>query len=369
MIPVKGYDETITEVNAHLILTWLSYLLLGRVVFQEKTSPEDQNAHTDKLLAKLNHLLPNECVFISSSSSREMLQCQRLAEKYNISDSIPLQEKLNLVWEYQKQEVSDLLKNKEAILKLTNSNSAIELAFKKLEKLEDSRKLVSLITRDKLLDIINEAILYPLIQKSKNERSAAPLLDCRNCYLTRIPEKSVEDASSADYWKSLKYLYLKGNNLAYLPKNIGKLLGITFLDISNNKLRTLPTEIGQLSLLREFVLSNNNLTELPVTIGNLSSLKHLHISKNQLVALPESIAQLELIRLFADYNRITAIPESIRKIPSLMVINIEHQYPSELNPQFSLSKQNLSNEGKKDTTLTHQIKPRLRIGKSSAWQE
>lgn len=62
-------------------------------------------------------------------------------------------------------------------------------------------------------------------------------------------------------------LYLNGNRLKNLPKEIGKLTNMEALYVDDNRLELLPPEIGDLTGLRYLLASNNNLQELPKRNG------------------------------------------------------------------------------------------------------
>ncbi|XP_025989436.1 leucine-rich repeat protein 1 isoform X2 [Solenopsis invicta] len=124
--------------------------------------------------------------------------------------------------------------------------------------------------------------------------------------------------------QSLRILDLSGNNICYLPRELGTLphlqqlllsqnnLGkspkskwawleqaairhnLHFLDISDNSLTNLPLQIRNLSALVHLKVSKNALTRLPCNIRVLRNLKVLDVAKNNLLYLPASITCLRL---------------------------------------------------------------------------
>ncbi|WP_235595064.1 leucine-rich repeat domain-containing protein [Leptospira santarosai] len=57
--------------------------------------------------------------------------------------------------------------------------------------------------------------------------------------------------------QNLKILSLGSNQLATLPKEVGKLQNLQELYLYNNRLTTLPKEIGKLQNLKELNLGGN----------------------------------------------------------------------------------------------------------------
>ena len=63
-----------------------------------------------------------------------------------------------------------------------------------------------------------------------------------------------------------------------LPKSIGNLSSLEWLNLSSNQLTSLPESIGDLSSLVELYLYSNQLTSLPESFWNLSSFWYFYIS-------------------------------------------------------------------------------------------
>ncbi|NDV57319.1 hypothetical protein D0T85_04250 [Bacteroides sp. 519] len=166
----------------------------------------------------------------------------------------------------------------------------------------------------------------------------------------------------------LEYLYLIGNNIAHLPKEICDLSELKDLAVGSNQLKALPQDIGNLTKLTElsfginkvkrlpdsFVLlknltkliaDNNLLEELPSDFGllenltfvnlhhnklvtlpdisNLKKLEHLYVENNLLESLPTSIGDLHNLQQFcADNNQLTVIPEGIGNLKQLQWLTL-----------------------------------------------
>ena len=110
----------------------------------------------------------------------------------------------------------------------------------------------------------------------------------------------------------MRELYLSGNQLSALPREIGQLSRLRTLYLNDNQLTGLPREAGRLSELRELHVHNNRLILLPPEIGQLSQLQRLNLHDNQLTGLPDEIERLtRLERLFLHDNEPLRIPPEI----------------------------------------------------------
>ena len=83
-------------------------------------------------------------------------------------------------------------------------------------------------------------------------------------------------------YKFLTRLYLNGNGLIYLPKEIKNLNNLRVLDLSNNKIANIPPELGFCFKLKYLYLFNNQINQLPWELGNLYNLQFLGIEGNPL---------------------------------------------------------------------------------------
>ena len=99
--------------------------------------------------------------------------------------------------------------------------------------------------------------------------------------ITQIP--------SVVFGKTVVKLYLKKNQLASLPPDIGKLKALRIMDVSENQLEKLPSEIGQCTSLENLDLSENALQSICPEFGQLTNLQRLICFKNGLKTLPDEI--------------------------------------------------------------------------------
>lgn len=83
-------------------------------------------------------------------------------------------------------------------------------------------------------------------------------------------------------YQFLNELFLPSNKLTRLPKEIGELRQLRYLDCSYNQLSELPPELGMCTYLKHLLLFNNNIQELPFELGSLHLLEMLGIEGNPL---------------------------------------------------------------------------------------
>ncbi|XP_015160595.1 LRR receptor-like serine/threonine-protein kinase EFR isoform X2 [Solanum tuberosum] len=94
---------------------------------------------------------------------------------------------------------------------------------------------------------------------------------------------------------NLKSLRLRGS----IPKEIGNLSFLSFLDFGNTFNGVIPNELGRLMRLKYLSLQMNNLTgEIPQSLGFLSRLEVLDLSENDLYGyVPSSIFNISSLKI------------------------------------------------------------------------
>ncbi len=140
---------------------------------------------------------------------------------------------------------------------------------------------------------------------------------------------------------SLKYLNVLTNALVSLPHTIGQLTkldtlnfsytaidsipvetmnlhNLTYLNFSNTPITYLPEEIGALTHLQYLLGYDADLHNFPASIGNLTELKQIDFALNQLTNLPIVIGNCtELTSLVLNANKIQSIPTTIGNLTKL----------------------------------------------------
>ncbi|XP_039307950.1 leucine-rich repeat and calponin homology domain-containing protein isoform X4 [Solenopsis invicta] len=117
--------------------------------------------------------------------------------------------------------------------------------------------------------------------------------------------------------QSLNYLDLSRNQLTSLPREICRLPLQTLL-VAHNRLASLPDELGRMTALAELDAGCNEITSLPARMGDLARLRSLDLRSNLLVHLPIELTYLRLVKLDISGNRISVLPNEMRKMKSLV---------------------------------------------------
>ncbi|EGO20527.1 hypothetical protein SERLADRAFT_417754 [Serpula lacrymans var. lacrymans S7.9] len=81
-------------------------------------------------------------------------------------------------------------------------------------------------------------------------------------------------------------LYLSGNQISNLPRELFSLQKMTVLILRGNLLTSIPSDISHLSSLRELNISNNKLTYLPSELCEMPALDKLYLNPNPFLQEP-----------------------------------------------------------------------------------
>ncbi|KAL5999557.1 hypothetical protein ACLOJK_037842 [Asimina triloba] len=125
--------------------------------------------------------------------------------------------------------------------------------------------------------------------------------------------------------KHLRYLDLSRSWIVELPNVIGKMKYLKYLDLSRSQLRELPTAIGKLKHLKYLDLRRSTLLrELPNAIGKLKHLTYLDLSRSKIVELPESVRHLHNLRTLnlSDCSKLKKLPSGMGEMVRLRYLEI-----------------------------------------------
>ncbi|KAL6073684.1 Pleckstrin y domain [Balamuthia mandrillaris] len=137
---------------------------------------------------------------------------------------------------------------------------------------------------------------------------------------------SMEDVEYivAHHGDLIKELFLFHNRLKELPRNIGKLRGLTVLDLCGNHISNLPNELDCMCSLQRLDLSHNKLKDLP-SLPSLTQLRRVFLNHNDFANLPEAIMNLTGLRtLDVSFNNIKVLPPSIANLQELKYFYLEN---------------------------------------------
>ncbi|SMN21484.1 similar to Saccharomyces cerevisiae YAL021C CCR4 Component of the CCR4-NOT transcriptional complex, which is involved in regulation of gene expression [Maudiozyma saulgeensis] len=127
--------------------------------------------------------------------------------------------------------------------------------------------------------------LNPTSDKKNKDGQLWHALDLSNLQLINLD-------SNIFKYKFLTRLYLNGNGLTQLPKEIKNLKNLRVLDLSHNRLTSLPSELGSCFQLKYLYFFDNMISTLPWELGSLFNLQFLGCEGNPL--------EKELLKIFTE---------------------------------------------------------------------
>nr|GME06495.1 putative disease resistance protein RGA3 [Ipomoea batatas] len=131
--------------------------------------------------------------------------------------------------------------------------------------------------------------------------------------------------------KSVRVLVLNGYQLQELPKKIGNLLHLRYMDLSWSDVKELPDAVCSLYNLQTLVLRRCKwFSRLPDGIGNLRQLRYIDLSRSEVETLPETICSLENLRtlVLERCESLSRLPEGIGNL-----LELRGSYRLEMMPQ------------------------------------
>ncbi|XP_015111666.1 leucine-rich repeat-containing protein 15 [Diachasma alloeum] len=141
-------------------------------------------------------------------------------------------------------------------------------------------------------------------------------ISCANAGLDEFPENITE---------LVQHLDLSGNNLKYIPEDIGRLVELKYLNLARNKLKGLPDQFGELWKLERLDLSQNDIHDVAGGIGvitRLPNLRILYLKENPISSL-EDLANVAVRAVDASYCSIKNITNvSLLGLPELVSLNL-----------------------------------------------
>ncbi|XP_043283915.1 leucine-rich repeat and calponin homology domain-containing protein isoform X3 [Venturia canescens] len=216
----------------------------------------------------------------------------------------------NMSGHIQKQ----LTRSLERILEEAHLSGELKLSGRKLKdfpkvgktgsKYSLSDTVIADLSKNRFGELPEEVTEFPFLEKLHLYHNAIRV----------IPETVV-------MLQSLTYLDLSRNQLTVLPREVCRLPLQTLL-VAHNRLASLPEELGRMSSLAELDAGCNEIVSLPPRIGDLPRLRCLDLRSNFLVHLPIELTYLRLVKLDISSNRISVLPNELRKMKSLVELRL-----------------------------------------------
>ncbi|KAF4365504.1 hypothetical protein G4B88_025683, partial [Cannabis sativa] len=159
------------------------------------------------------------------------------------------------------------------------------------------------------LEYINSSLLF--CQVTTISIPSSNLTGIRSLILHRQYPQAIESRSSQSIcdvipkFKWIGMLDLHNTRIKILPKSIGELKFLSYLDLSQNvNMKALPNSISRLQLLQTLILNHcSNLRKLPKGIIKLFNLRHLeNKSCYCLTQMPRGLHQLSNLRTLSEFG-------------------------------------------------------------------
>ncbi|CAK8990647.1 unnamed protein product [Durusdinium trenchii] len=158
----------------------------------------------------------------------------------------------------------------------------------------------------------------------KNPLTSLPDTLCQlsgleNLELVNLPLRTLPDC--IHQLKGLKSLTLaESPAVEALPERLP--MNLRTLNLKFDSLQFLPSSLCSLQLTH-LRLGGNRLTALPDCIGHMTSLLNLNAFSNRLTSIPSSCALLQNLQgLYLQHNQLTTVPEAVCKLPDLRMLNL-----------------------------------------------
>ncbi|KAJ1470716.1 hypothetical protein T484DRAFT_3586035 [Baffinella frigidus] len=162
---------------------------------------------------------------------------------------------------------------------------------------------------------------------------------------------------------NLKYLWLSNNKLRELPVDeMAKLLD--YDPKTGERIISFSKGIGGLTSLEELWIDGNDIQDIPKDIGELSSLRYINLRGNSIRTFPDEIKDLvSLQHLVATKNEISSLPKALCLLPKLHTLNLAgnriEEFPKYVVDATALTSLDLSNNPLKEVPSLIALLPKL----------
>ena len=132
----------------------------------------------------------------------------------------------------------------------------------------------------RLADICHYDIPFRSGTNDEIEEALIFMLSERKIYMTEGKLKNSDIPPAIGGFFYLQSLYLGGNYLEYIPKEIFKISSLETLGLQGNLLSDVPEDILELGNLKKLDISENNIRHLPPVLEKMHNLKELYLQRN-----------------------------------------------------------------------------------------
>lgn len=178
---------------------------------------------------------------------------------------------------------------------------------------------------------------------TNNEISDISLLENLNkLTVLNLTNNKVSDLSPINSSTTLKYLLLSNNNIKDISP-LANLNSLISVQLSNNNIEDF-SPLSSLKSISELNLAYNEIKKIP-SLKNMTSLKKLYLNNNLIKDISPICDMMNLSLLYLANNQITSLPDSIRGLTNLEILdlsnnNLSRKLPVALNDLLKLKYSN-----------------------------
>uniref|UniRef100_A0A0D9ZMH7 Uncharacterized protein n=1 Tax=Oryza glumipatula TaxID=40148 RepID=A0A0D9ZMH7_9ORYZ len=152
-----------------------------------------------------------------------------------------------------------------------------------VENAKKSARCLSLLVDSKTTELPTELFEMGNLRTLILLRDEKMLLSDKKCSITDIPEEFCKCLID------MRVLHMQSCRIKRVPKLIGMLKKLAYLNLSHNDIEIIPDSICNLQFLKNFNLSRTEIAELPESVGKMQALQVLDLSHcEKLLHLHES---------------------------------------------------------------------------------
>lgn len=224
--------------------------------------------------------------------------------------------------------------NEENVVSLESSNKILDDNISAIEAEDKETGVSNNIDDNNAIEISNENEEKQEVNlKEENKESVNDKSNIENNWLNlevaKLVGKEYTELTKEDYESITRITVRKKNVTGSIPKDIGKMTNLEFIDFSENKITgEIPKEIGNLTNLKTLWLADNELTgSIPDEFYTLTQLESVVLRDNNLEGcLKEDIKNLKhMVNLTIRGNSIGGkLPDGLYELTELRTLDIRN---------------------------------------------